>query len=1115
MSKNINNQRLKNVTTFPFPPDFNISNDLVQSNVRASETYIVPAKPTLTGVKKISGSIVLAENTHEFYGFNGKIWTPFKTAPVGIAQVLAVDNNANGLSLIGLNTLQGIGLNTIFATVQSISVGSLSLGGDLNMNGNNMVNVNYLTANTVTATLLTGNVIDFERTVPTISTSVIDTLIDYNSISFNWANRIGGDGKEIVNAISANDNNSVVLAGTFNSSFDIYKNGGIQQVPIKYTNVYAGGDFTTVNSISASKIAKLEKYDFNNYIVSNYTTTTLNTGLDNRCDALAIDPISGNVYAGGRFTDKGQYIAKWNPYSKTWSGVGGGLDYHCYAIAISNIGTVYAGGTFTSAGGNAVNGVAKWNGASWSSLGGGIKGACLALAIDNQLNTIYVGGAFTLVGNNNVSANNIAKWNATTNTWSPLGDGLNNYCWALALDSNSGALYAGGSFTVAGISKTNYVAKWDGTNWQALPGLPASVDHVCLSLVIDSSGNVYAGGDFTLPGPIFPSIICKWNGTSWSAFGDIYWGSVDFITAMALDDENNLYAGYDGNGIVKLSGGGAFTSFPTDNLCWALAVTTLGVMSDSPLNSFVVRYASNNIEYEGVTITKGNPVWFGKLGGYNTAKSASVNDIYYDLVYYIGFYRSDINVGVTYTLLNIHNIDDTFITSYSSLTIASAIVKYTELYYDTDNLVSINYHWTAILSGNDTVKINSTTTDNSGIIYDTSIDKPGKVCAIGNYRANPLEIYNSSGFLAATLENSGGEDTFIVRYYSTGDYLWSTRLSSPETDVGTFIATNKSGTDIVVTGYYTTSPLSIYAVGGLVEVNQLQSIGVENIFVVKYDNSGNYQWGRYISGTGSMYRSACIDVNGLGDIVVVANYSGTLLQVYDVLGAPVITLACSSTFGDALIVKYDTFGTPQWATRISSSKQEIASVSINNVGEIMVTGYFTNSDLNIYSIHGITIIATLANTGAEDVYIVKYSTNGVFQTLSHVVSANAKSESGKAITMNNLGDVLVTGTYTNTPTYLEIYDSLNNIVSSLPFDAGTDSFLICYNNTSVFTLGNPELDGQLKSIQSSTQTSYIYPEGTVNSSRKAIKLQTNESISMIWDTLEGNWIILDNTGSLI
>jgi hypothetical protein len=159
-------------------------------------------------------------------------------------------------------------------------------------------------------------------------------------------------------------------------------------------------------------------------------------------------------------------------------------------LALDSSGNLYAGGTFTTAGGVAANRIAKWNGSAWSALGTGMSGGTdpyvYALALDSSGN-LYAGGSFTTAGG--VAANRIAKWNGTA--WSTLGTGMNSAVNTLALDS-SGNLYAGGNFTTAGgVANTAYIAKWNGTAWSALDtGMNSTVN----ALALGSSGNVYAGG---------------------------------------------------------------------------------------------------------------------------------------------------------------------------------------------------------------------------------------------------------------------------------------------------------------------------------------------------------------------------------------------------------------------------------------------------------------------------------------------------------------------------------------------------------------------------------------------------------------------------------------------
>jgi hypothetical protein len=215
-------------------------------------------------------------------------------------------------------------------------------------------------------------------------------------------------------------------------------------------------------------------------------------------NALAIDA-SGNLYAGGSFTTAGgvtvNRIAKWN--GSTWSALGSGMNTIVYALAFDSSGNLYAGGSFTTAGGVAVTALAKWNGTTWSAVGSLIETGDIpsvkALAFDS-LGNLYAGGWFDKAGG--IWALGIAKWNPSTSTWSDVGLGVNNSINALTFDS-SGNLYAGGDFTQAGCSISGCsvtvkgIAKWNGTTWSDL-----GVSTPPVYALAFYGGNLYAGGGF-------------------------------------------------------------------------------------------------------------------------------------------------------------------------------------------------------------------------------------------------------------------------------------------------------------------------------------------------------------------------------------------------------------------------------------------------------------------------------------------------------------------------------------------------------------------------------------------------------------------------------------------
>ena len=247
--------------------------------------------------------------------------------------------------------------------------------------------------------------------------------------------------------------------------------------------------------------------------------SALGSGLNGTCYAIAIS--GTEVYAGGSFTSAGgvaaNRIAKWD--GSNWSALGEGLSSShsssCHAIAISGM-EVYAGGYFTTAGGVAANCIAKWDGSNWSALGSGLDDRCLSIAISGT--EVYAGGYFTTAGG--VAANSIAKWDGSN--WSALGSGLSGTCYAIAISGTE--VYAGGQFTSAGGVAANSIAKWDGSNWSALG---SGLSGTCYAIAI-SGTEVYAGGYFTSAGGVAANQIAKYSpAPTWyiDADGDDYGSS--------------------------------------------------------------------------------------------------------------------------------------------------------------------------------------------------------------------------------------------------------------------------------------------------------------------------------------------------------------------------------------------------------------------------------------------------------------------------------------------------------------------------------------------------------------------------------------------------------------
>jgi RHS repeat-associated protein len=217
-------------------------------------------------------------------------------------------------------------------------------------------------------------------------------------------------------------------------------------------------------------------------------------------DALAV--VGSDVYVGGDFMrwttniygmvcvldTNVVYIAKLNPATSDWERVGNGLNGPVFALA--SIGNkLFAGGTFTAAGGNTnVNYIAELDGNVWTNLGTGVgglnssgsNGAVYALAACGS--NLFVGGDFTTAGGN-TNANGIARWDGKQ--WTTLQGGLAggdiyfgrtgiadgsfvrsypiNGMRVLSISARGNTLFVGGDFTQAsqgtGRVHVNHIAK--------------------------------------------------------------------------------------------------------------------------------------------------------------------------------------------------------------------------------------------------------------------------------------------------------------------------------------------------------------------------------------------------------------------------------------------------------------------------------------------------------------------------------------------------------------------------------------------------------------------------------------------------------------------------------
>jgi uncharacterized delta-60 repeat protein len=218
--------------------------------------------------------------------------------------------------------------------------------------------------------------------------------------------------------------------------------------------------------------------------------------------------------------------------------------------------------------------------------------------------------------------------------------------------------------------------------------------------------------------------------------------------------------------------------------------------------------------------------------------------------------------------------------------------------------------------------------------------------------------------------NSGRSDIFLVKYNSSGTKQWTKQLGTSSHDYGEGVTVDSSN-NIYVTGWTT---------GGL-DGNTYS--GNSDIFLVKYNSSGEKQWTQQL-GTSS---------GDIGNGVTVDSSNNIYVTGYTEGGLDGNT---NSGRDDIFLVKYNSSGTKQWTKQLGTSSRDWGNgVTVDSSNNIYVTGY-TNGGLD-----GNT------NSGGEDIFLVKYNSNGTKQWTKQL--GTSTNDLGYGVTVDSSDNLYVTG----------------------------------------------------------------------------------------------------------
>ena len=312
-----------------------------------------------------------------------------------------------------------------------------------------------------------------------------------------------------------------------------------------------------------------------------------------------------------------------------------------------------------------------------------------------------------------------------------------------------------------------------------------------------------------------------------------------------------------------------------------------------------------------VYVTKHNPEgeFMGaiKLGGTNTDNGIAAASDQYGNLYVTGNFRgtADFDPGTnTYNLISNGN-SDVFVCKFTP----------------TGELV-----WAKSIGGS-----------GDDIIYSLDVNSAGLIAVTGAF-VQIVDFDPGSGISA--LNGGNASDVFVASYGTNGDFLWAARAGDEEDyeEWGSSTVIDESG-NVVVTGNFSgemdfdPGPSSILLSSG--------SATNLDIFVCKFNNSGNLLWADRIGGIGSSnsddYGNS-VSIHDNGTISVIGSFQGTV----DFNPHPLNTHYETASGGyDVFVCKLSADGAFELVAPLGGEFDEAGWFSANDAeGNVYVSGWF-------------------------------------------------------------------------------------------------------------------------------------------------------------------------------
>lgn len=280
--------------------------------------------------------------------------------------------------------------------------------------------------------------------------------------------------------------------------------------------------------------------------------------------------------------------------------------------------------------------------------------------------------------------------------------------------------------------------------------------------------------------------------------------------------------------------------------------------------------------------------------------------------------------------------------------------------------------------------------------YDIAVDGSGNVYTTGWF-------YGTADFdpsaSEANFASVGVTDIFISKLDASGNFQWAKSIGGSMDDYGFGIDVDNSG-NIYVTGTFQSTVDFDPNAGTL----NLTSLGLDDIFVIKLDDSGNLTWAKRMGGSSDDVAFS-VAVDGSGNVHTTGYFNGT--ADFD----PNAGTALLSSLGgwEVFVSKLDASGNYVWAKRVGGvSNDNCNDIGIDGSGNVCLVGWFQGT-VDFDPNAGTT---NLTSAGDADIFVLKLTAMG------NLVWAKRMGASGRdygtGIAVDGSNNICTTGRFQST-----------------------------------------------------------------------------------------------------